>query len=64
VKLNINGTLYDVGSPEEASRIWCNVRDRLGLGATDMYDRCGEVRNSAGKLVAVIAYNGKIERKP
>ena len=61
MKLNINGVFYDVTSPEHASRVWCEIRDRLGLGASDMWSKCGEVRDGR-RLVARISYNGKITK--
>lgn len=60
MKLNINDTLYDVTSLEDASRQWTEIRDRLGLGSSDMWRNCSEVRDAAGKLVARISYNGRI----
>ena len=61
MKLDINGTIYDVASLDEASRVWCEIRDSLGLGASDMYEGCGTVRDGAC-IVGRIAYNGKILR--
>lgn len=62
MKLTINRTRYDVRDLAHASEVWCEIRDRLGLGASDMWEGCGDVHDARGVLVGHVSYNRKVTR--
>lgn len=63
--LNLNGATVSVTSVEDAREQWIKARDENGWGASDMLPGCGEVRTAATeKVIARIAYNGKIVGTP
>lgn len=52
-------TLHEVADYAEASRIYCELRDRPGLGASRMPE--GRIYDAlTTKLVATLSYNGKV----
>lgn len=46
---------------EDASRLFCQWRDRFGLGASDLKRDDGKVKDANGKLVCTICYNGRVK---
>ena len=49
-----------VSDAEEASKLWCAYRDRLGIGASALKSNSGNLVDSTGKIVARVSYNGRI----
>lgn len=45
---------------DEASAVFCAIRDDGGFGASDMKQGCGDLLDTAGNVMGRISYNGKI----
>jgi len=51
-------TRRPVATIEEASRIFCLIRDRLRGGSSDIGDAL--IRDDSGAVVAHVSYNGRV----
>jgi hypothetical protein len=49
-----------VTSADVASALLSRYRDRFGIGASDMKEACGDIRDDDGTLVAKVSYNGRV----
>lgn len=45
---------------DDASAVFCAIRDNNGFGASDMKRGCGDLLDAAGNIVGRVSYNGKI----
>lgn len=52
--------LVPVDFADDASRIFCDVRDRNGFASSDMKPGCGDLLDASKKIVGRISYNGRI----
>jgi hypothetical protein len=63
IRINFRGTpnhLVPVQFADDASRIFSDVRDAGGFGASDMKAGCGELIDGTGEVIGQISYNGRI----
>jgi hypothetical protein len=51
---------HRVFSSDEAVAVWCDYRNTLGFGASEMKKGCGDVTDSKGCVVGRISYNGRV----
>jgi len=56
---NLNGRTVPVRTLDDARRLWLDLRDTEGLGASDMVKGCGRYMQD-GVCVATVSYNGRM----
>lgn len=59
LRVGTSRTLLEVADLAEASRVYCELRDRSGLGASSMPEgRIYDARTT--RLAATLSYNGRV----